>query len=240
MIIHSRLRNIYSTNIYRRSSNSSKVFYNLQCLFYYCTFLVPLNNSGRRGLSLVVGIVYVLFRSSETMKTLNLSFTWGKGLSLKIWRAKALSGTLFSKRDFLGTFLRKCELSHSVFTKNEIWQVISTNDTSDSWDLPNKFLTGGISSLLICLVGIYQKSVWLGVFWYLRFDSGGFTETVICRWDFAYLESDAVNYAIHEAVREYSALIVWRLGNCCFGFWHELFHKIPFSFFDVSYPLWSF
>ena len=105
--------------------------------------------------------------------------------------------------------------------------MISTNDTSDSWDLPNKFLTGGISSLLICLVGIYQKSVWLGVFWYLRFDSGGFTETVICRWDFAYLESDAVNYAIHEAVREYSALIVWRLGNCCFGFWHELFHKIP-------------
>ena len=75
----------------------------------------PLNNSGRRGLSLVVGIVYVLFRSSETMKTLNLSFTWGKGLSVKIWRAKALSGTLFSKRDFLGTFLRKCELSLKIF-----------------------------------------------------------------------------------------------------------------------------
>ena len=28
---------------------------------------------------------------------------------MKIWGPKALSGTLFSKRDFLGTFVRKCE-----------------------------------------------------------------------------------------------------------------------------------
>ena len=79
-----------------------------------------LNNCWGRGLSRVARIVYVLFRSSETQKTLNLKFTWGKGLSLKIWGPKALSGTLFSKRDFLGTFVRKCELSHIVSSPSQL------------------------------------------------------------------------------------------------------------------------
>ena len=48
-------------------------------------------------------------------------------------------------------------LTVRLFTKNEIWQVISAKRTSDWLDLPNKFLTGGRLPLTICHAGIYQK-----------------------------------------------------------------------------------